>query len=75
MTQLPESECSQAVAKRGLTSLDLLVVARDLRSQWFALAFARLSALVARPGSAQVARPRPQMPAAPASFGFFRRSA
>jgi hypothetical protein len=74
MTQLPESECSQAVAKRGLASLDLLVVARDLRSQWFAFAFARLSARVARLGSAQVARPRSQMPAAPARFGFFRPS-
>jgi hypothetical protein len=75
MTQLPESERGQAVAKRGLTSLDLLVVARDLRSQWFAFAFARLSTPVARLGSAQVARPRPQMPAAPARFGFFRPSA
>jgi hypothetical protein len=43
------------VAKRGLTSLDLLVVARDLRSQWFAFAFARLSAPVARLGASRPA--------------------
>jgi hypothetical protein len=75
MTPLPESERGQAVAKRRLTSLDLLVVARDLRSQWFAFAFARLSAPVARLGSAQVARPRPQMRQHRQASGFFRPSA
>jgi hypothetical protein len=59
MADLPESNRDQPVAGQRPESLDLILLARAMRYQWLVLAFARLSAKLARLGSELVTRPRP----------------
>ena len=58
MTHLPESKRRHPEPRQRPTSLDLILLARAMRYQWFVSAFARLSAKLARLGSELVARPR-----------------
>jgi hypothetical protein len=59
MANLPASERGRPVARQRPGSLDLILLARAMRYQWFVSASARLSAKLARLGSQLVARPRP----------------
>jgi hypothetical protein len=59
MIHLSEGSRGEIVPQHRPTALDLILQARAMRYQWFASAFARLSARLARFGAALVARPRP----------------
>jgi hypothetical protein len=65
MAHLPEIRRGGPVPRHRPESLDLILLARDMRFQWFRSAFARLAATLARLGSELVARPRPGTPMAP----------
>jgi len=71
-----QSGRGEIVPQRRPTSLDLILQARAMRSQWFVSAFARLRARFARRAAALVARPQPgltQEPAGSASLRFAGR--
>ena len=77
MIHLSEGSRREIVPQHRPTGLDLILQARAMRYQWFASAFARLSARLARFGAAHVARPRPpaQRPAVPERLRFSGRVA
>lgn len=67
MNQLSEGSRGEIVPQRRPTSLDLILVARAMRYQWFASALARLQARLCRLGAGLVARARPGRMPGPAA--------
>jgi hypothetical protein len=66
MNHMSEASRGEIVPQHRPTGLDLIVQARAMRYQWFASAFARLSAKLARSGYGLLARPRPARAQRPA---------
>jgi hypothetical protein len=58
MPHRPKNKRGQPAPQHHPTGLDLMILARDMRSQWLISTFGRLSAKLARFGSEPVVRAR-----------------